>query len=157
MKKIIYILSSFILLSCSQKSTEPKAQTAKPIVKCQTEVKYGDITICNPEIVGMKECLSNERIRQRQENLSLNGSTTLGYYISNEKYKDIDNLEKLKISDIVKIYAPEAYSNTLFETKELNSTFAVLKNNYIIAEWDSLKLVIENKNQANQAHLASNL
>lgn len=146
MKKIIFIVSSFILLSCSQQSAEPKAQTIKPIVKCQTEIKYGDITICNPEIVGMQECLSNERIRQRQENLSLKGSTTLGYYISSEKYKNIDNLEKLKISDIVKIYAPEAYSKTLFGTKELNSTFAALKNNYIVAKWDSLKLVLENKN-----------
>ena len=146
MKKFIYVITSLLLLSCSQQSTEPKAQTVKPLVKCQTEVNYGDITLCNPEIVGMQECLSNERISQRQDILSLKGSTTLGYYISSENYKNIDNLEKLKVSDIVKIYAPDAYSKTVIGTKELNSTFTVLKNNYIIAEWDSLKLVLANKN-----------
>jgi len=146
MKKINYVIIAFILISCSQQSTEPKAQTVKPTVKCQSEVNYGDIILCNPEIVGMQECLTNEKIRLRQDNLSMKGSKTLGYYISSEKYKNLEILEKLKVSDIIKIYALEAYSKTFIGIKELNSTFAILKNNYIIAEWDSLKLVLENKN-----------
>lgn len=146
MKKIIYIIFSVLLVSCSQKGTESKAQTTKPVVKCQTEAKYGNINICNPEIVGMMECFSNERIKQRQETLALKGTITLAYYISMDKFKTIEKSEKLKISDIIKIYAPEAYGERIFETNQLNSMFSALKNNYISAKWDSLKLVLVNKN-----------
>lgn len=146
MKTITIIICTSIFCGCSQKATEPKAQTTKTVVKCQTVAKYGNIDICNPEIENMVECSSNERIKQREESLPLQGSITLGYYIPKEKFENIDKLKKLKISDVIKIYAPEAYSNTFFGTKELNSTFTVLKNNYIIAKWDSLKSNIVEKN-----------
>lgn len=133
-------------MSCSQESAKPKAQTIKPIIKCQTEVEYGDILLCNPEIEGMQECISNERIKQRQEFLGTNGIITLGYYISNEKFKNIEKLEKLNVSDVIKVYAPEANSYTLCDTTRLNSTFAAFKNNCISAKWDSIRSILDNKN-----------
>ena len=71
-------------------SSEPKKEAV-----CEKHASYGDAQICLPEFTGMKECYSNPTIKERADRLLSIGASILAFYLPNQYYEKIDNLNDI--------------------------------------------------------------
>jgi len=93
MKRIIVLFALLLVIGCSGNKKEG----------CQKSSLYGYVSICLPEIKGMTECSEHPSIQRIIEPF-LNSGPVLGYYLNNETYKQIENLDQITYQDYFMLY-----------------------------------------------------
>ena len=91
---------------------------------CDNQVSFGDTKFCLPEIEGIKECYSHPKVKLRADEIEDPDNTTLGYYLNNEYYSRVNDIEDINYDDYYKIYAPnvgKGYNMTVSEMKQVMS------------------------------------
>jgi hypothetical protein len=91
---------------------------------CKNEVTYGDTRFCMPEIEGITECYEHPKVRSRVDEIEDLDNTTLGYYLNDDTFSRVDEIENINYENYYKVYAPNAgkdYNMTLSEMKQVMS------------------------------------
>jgi len=93
MKKNVVFLMLIVLTGCLNKDSKSNSNSAL----------YGYVNIILPQINGMIECRNHPNIQQITRQFLENGPV-LGYYITNDIYKQIDRLSEITYDNYFMIY-----------------------------------------------------
>jgi hypothetical protein len=102
MKQIVVLGALTVMAVCS-------CQNKKDAV-CTDTALYGYVSICLPEISGMKECRTQAGV-QEVIRPYLTSGPVLGYYLNNETYKQVDKLKEITYEDYVMMYGSYQHEN----------------------------------------------
>lgn len=130
---------------CVAEKTEYAKQQDTAILKennCHDFIPWGEINICLPEIDGMKNTYSIPKMKKMLDEWEYKNNTVLAYYVSNDVYNQIDNIEDIIYDDYFKVYSVNNFKNALADKNALakvtNGTKAVfntsLRNSSKITE-----------------------
>jgi hypothetical protein len=125
----LFIILNFIVFACKNYSEGETTDDFRKSVTgdspiCNNEVLFGDTKFCLPEVKGIIECYHHPKIRLRADEIKDLDNTTLGYYINNETYSMVENIENINYDDYYKVYSPKVgmnYNMTISEMKQLMS------------------------------------
>lgn len=139
MKKLtILTITLLVLIGCknnSEKETaipEPVESTKTEAKKdCTSNVTFGDIEICLPKVQGITECYSHPKIKSRVNRFNDPENTILGYYIENEVYNNLDNLENISYDNYYQIYAANQAKNYTMTRSEMNQIMSMMTSGFL--------------------------
>lgn len=125
----ISIVFIFITITCKNNSEADKNMSAPDIVAvdqipCDNEVYFGDTKFCLPEMKGFIECYNHPKVKSRADEIEDLDNTTLGYYLNDETYSKVNEIEDINYDNYYKIYAPivgKDYNMTVSEMKQVMS------------------------------------
>lgn len=107
---------------CVAEKIEYEKQQETAILKennCDDFIRWGEINICLPEIDGMKNVYSIPKMKKMLDEWEHKNNSVLAYYISNDVYKQIDNIEEIIYDDYFKIYSVNNFKNALADKNAL--------------------------------------
>ncbi len=136
-KNVLLLLLIVAFVSCKNNSENKEdnkntKQTEKTTKKnCTTDVQFGDTAICLPKVSEWVECYENSNVKQRFDPYDTSNNTTLGYYLSNKTFKNIDNLAEITFDDYFKIYAPNQGKNKNMTVSEMKEVVKIMSGSFI--------------------------
>ena len=145
MKKTIGIIIVLtVILGCSQSGQQNSTEESNKInTNCGQSVNLGDVSICIPVIDGMRECYSNPIIKSRADNLNTEGNYILAYYINNDTYKQINNLDNITFDDYLKVFTFKEFTNQRVDKSTYNFILKDMDNWFNKENWLDVKREIE--------------
>lgn len=135
-KSILFIAFLAIAFSCKD-NNKPKEEIniSKPDIiisaVCNNEVPFGNTTFCLPEIEGIKECYKHPKVKLRADEIEDVENTTLGYYLNNETFVKVDDIENINYDDYYKIYAPNVGKDYNMTTVEMKQVMSMMSTSFI--------------------------
>jgi hypothetical protein len=132
----IYLVVICIAFACKNNTeNEEKApslefENVEPIV-CINEVSFGDTKFCLPEINGIKECYSHPKVKIRADEIEDLDNTTLGYYLNDETYSKVEDIENINYDDYYKVYAPNVGMGYNMTVSEMNQVMSMMSAGFI--------------------------
>ncbi len=137
MKKTLFLTTLLFLFFSCKNNTEPIKIPTKEVSEinkkkeCDNETPFGDRTICLPEITGITECYSHPKVKQRANEIDDPGNTTLGYYLDNPTFKEVEVLETVTYDNYYKVYAPNVGKNYKMTTSEMKQIMSLMTSGFI--------------------------
>lgn len=135
---LVFFFSFIIATTCSKNAYKENLKTNKAnVTDCKNSINYGGISICLPEIDGMKECHKSIIVSKLTDRIFPKSYKIIAYYLNKETYKKINDLFNLKYDDYLLIYGQEKYENSYATQSDLEETTRSQSNNF---DWnDSIK------------------
>lgn len=142
---VLIVFATAVRQTFLNKEIKKEPQTTLP---CISFANIGNKQICFPEFEGMHECHLYLGIKKRTESFNNNGNSIIAFYLNDHYFKNIDNIEKIKVDDYFQIYTIKKYENLeisddLFE-QYLNYADSIGTNSYWKNTKNSLNKQIEN-------------
>jgi hypothetical protein len=103
--KPILLITIVALLSCGVKQEKTSTLSSDNDSICKHSRFYGEIEICLPEIDGMTETYSHEKVKRRTNQFSYDNNTILGLYLNKEDMAKLDDFDNAALDDYFKVYA----------------------------------------------------
>lgn len=133
----LMIIFSSVHLSCDgEKKLNYIGNTNKE--DCSRKVSYGDIDICLPKIEGMTECYEHPIVNERANAYEYKHNTVLGFYLSNDVYSNVEQLNDFHFDDYFKIYAFKQVNSRSAGKVELNRLSSLMERNEFKVDWDRM-------------------
>lgn len=156
MKKIISYIALTLFIGCSQvgqdNNTNIEGENANKEVDnanilCSSFVPYSGIQICMPEIDGMKECYSNEKVKQFADRTAGPGVSFLAYYLNNAINQNIEILDTVSVlNDIFQVSVVDAMHDEKFGIDMLDEIQSLLVHGLSGELWENVKVKLKNSN-----------
>jgi hypothetical protein len=133
--KPILLITIVALLSCGVKQEKTSTLSSDNDSICNHSRFYGEIEICLPEIDGMTETYSHEKVKRRTNQFSYDNNTILGLYLNKEDMAKLDDFDNAALDDYFKVYALKKLEGieigkTEFELIKKSSEAAFAKKNW---------------------------
>lgn len=87
---------------------------------CKNSISWGEINICLPEIDKMKNIYPIPKIKKILDEWEVHNSTIFAYYVSDEIYAQIDNIEEIIYDDYFKVSSVNNYQNAFADKNALD-------------------------------------
>ena len=140
MRKIIILNFVILGICCPIHSQQKKTNEQN---SCKSQFTYSDKRFCLPIIEGMTECLSNQIVKDWSQKLNAPGTTDLAFYIKNDQYENIENLEDEIIDDYFKITAFTKLEGQNISRSHFNDLSSALEGNMIQKKLEDVLKKIE--------------
>ena len=128
-KYIQYFLIVFIYFTLLNGFTTP-TKTIKE-KKCKSSVRFGNSTICLPEIDGMKESYKKPELKSYADSMIGNQNKILGFYLNNSTYNSLKSSNNFQFDDYMILLGPTNLQKHDITTKaEFESLLNGLTNYY---------------------------
>lgn len=139
MKSIFKILIPLFLVACIQShdSRNRNEKMSKP--HCENSVPFGDIYLCLPEINNMTECYDVPIVKERADRTESEENLVLAYYLNNEVYNQVENLDDLVFDDYFKIYGVKKMRNLKATPHNLNRMAEMMEASYFTENWKAIQ------------------
>ena len=102
-------------------------------------IYYGKLKLILPIIDGMKECKSNQFVQSKLKSTNYSNNIILGFYVNNSTYKNINEIENIKIDDYAQIYASKKLEFININQQFFNEVSKTIQEGYIKENWEELK------------------
>lgn len=119
------------------------AQDVNKNKSCEKLVDVSNREICLPEIDGMKECYDIPAVKLKADKFENSGNSILGFYVTNDVYKRIDDFEGITLEEYFKIYVVNNMKDKEYDLSQLNEMGMIIENSFIKDNWDKLKTEVE--------------
>ena len=133
--KINYLFLILLLIfSCKNEQkdgTTKNKSKSTPSVTCKNEVSFGDTFICLPKMEGMVETLHHPKISDRINDLKDKTNITLGYYISDDTFAQMEQIESINYDNYFKVYAPIQGMDYRMTVSEMNQITAMMTSGFL--------------------------
>ena len=131
MKKIVFIISLLLTVSCKNTETQNKS------TDCSRTISLNENSICLPLFQGMEECYLKDDIQKIVNHRIPQGSLGLGFYLNDKSYNEFNVDYKPFFGDYLLFFSTEVLINrkvTYDEFTELASFDQLIKD-----DWTSIK------------------
>ena len=144
MYRTISILSIIAIMSCGKTGPQNQSDHTGEILKeCVKEVSFGDIDFCLPEIEGMTECYSSPKVKVRADAFNYEGNSILGYYLNNETYQQMENLDSISYDDYAQVYVTNNLKGIKVGQAELAQMANTMGSDFIQENWSDMQKKLE--------------
>jgi len=109
---------------------------------CNDLIRWGDIDICLPEIDGMKNTYVLPKMKKKLDDFEYKGNSVLAYYVSDDVYSQIDNIEEIVYDDYFKIYSVNKLKNAFANNNTLEQVSNAIKSS-LNTDWQARKEKME--------------
>lgn len=110
---------------------------------CARNTEFGSKSICLPLLKGYQECYMTSPVKEMADGTEVPQNTVLGFYLNQETYDRKDSLGNFAFDDYLKVYGTKAISSVDAGQVLLNEIRALLANNFISKNWDTMKKEID--------------
>ena len=115
---------------------------------CDTQTAFGDITICLPNIEGLTECYTDERVRAHVDNFKYESNEIIGMYFTDSTYLRVDELGDFSYDDYFKVYAPSELKGMPVTVNEVDQMSEIIEGMYKSGQWAEMKKEIESEHES---------
>ncbi len=144
-KILLGFLFSTALSGCQNQLQQPLlTNDITDSISCEYSVKYNNIYLCLPSIVGFKECYNLPTINKRANEYNYDGNTILAYYIREKASKEAISNADIHLDEYFQIFAVDQYFNQTFDDKKLKMMADGFEKQFDLTKWKSLKNKLEN-------------
>ena len=138
----VFVIGLLLVVSCKNNSENKKADIVDTTIsetklKCTNEINFGNTPICLPELKGLVEAYSHPKVKLRVDKFE-DSNTTLGYYIDDETYKDVENFESVSYDNYYKVYASTEAMDTNIGRSEMKQISEIMTTGLIDKTMDNL-------------------
>ena len=144
MYKTLVIISIFAIMSCGKTGEQHQSGQQGEIQKdCVKEVSFGDIDFCLPGIEGMTECYSSPKVKERADAFNYEGNSILGYYLNNETFQQMENLDTISYDDYAQVYVTNNLKGIKVGQAELDQMANTMGSDFIQENWSDMQKKLE--------------
>jgi hypothetical protein len=111
---------------------------------CVRKTKFGNAKICLPYFRGYSESLSIKKVKRMIKRTGLQTEMTLGYYLPDKVFKNLDKLSGFQPNDFINVYATKKFKWYEADNRILNVFDTSFNKNYVSKNWNTIKDNVEN-------------
>jgi len=130
MKRLTLIVATLLLITCSAFAQD---------TECVRTTFFGEVEICLPNIEGYQECYLDPVFKTIADDTEMPTNTILGYYVSDDMYRQKDNLDDFFYEDFFKVYGVKEITNYDAGPELLEQMKTIFTESFYSENWDKLE------------------
>lgn len=145
---VIVFYTSHIICQTAKKYTHHHSNVTKTIntqIDKNRKVQFGDIFVELPFLDGMKECYSDQIIKEKSKLIEKKDEIILGYYLNNNTYQNKERINEFQFDDYFKVCSFSFFKGVIIHNSDLNDFINVISKTNTDNVFEKSQNEIENE------------